>query len=252
MDFNIKKPLHILALLMIIASFFVIIILPILSFFEVFPSSGSVDTQEIQNLSSNTKLIFEIILLVVQLSFVIVLMVFFPILWYLMVNGCSFKEILSSMKLKLKGFNMAFLWGILAAVLMFALVFVFEIILIMLGVHSEELGNIQDIETYFSPVSILIILAVQPMAEEIFFRGFLFDKISSFGGGYIAIVLTAVLFGLAHMSYSKPYLVVSIIMMGVVLGCIVVKTKNLYSAIVAHTTFNVTSFILYILAKSLM
>ncbi|GAF86829.1 unnamed protein product, partial [marine sediment metagenome] len=132
------------------------------------------------------------------------------------------------------------------------LVFVFEVILILLGVRSEELGNIQDIETYFSPVSILIILAVQPMAEEIFFRGFLFDKIKSFGGDYIAIVLTAVLFGLAHMSYSKPYLVVSIIMMGVVLGCIVVKTKNLYSAIIAHTTFNVTSFILYILAKSLM
>jgi len=252
MDFNIKKPLHILALLMIIASFFVIIIVPILSFFEVFPSSESVDTQEIQNLSSNAKLIFEIILLVVQLSFVIVLMVFFPILWYLMVNECNFKEILSRLKLKLKGFNTAFLWGILAAVLMFALVFVFEVILILLGVRSEELGNIQDIETYFSPVSILIILAVQPMAEEIFFRGFLFDKIRSFGGDYIAIVLTAVLFGLAHMSYSKPYLVVSIIMMGIVLGCIVVKTKNLYSAIIAHTTFNVTSFILYILAKSLM
>ena len=249
MDFNIKKPLHILALLIIMASFFVIIIMPILSFFNVFPTNGSIDTQRIQELSSSAKLIYEIILLVVQLSFVIVLMILFPFLWYLIVNGCNFKEIISRLKLQLKGFEMAFLRGILTAICMFAISYAIVIILLMLGTPSEELGNIEDIGIIFSPAAILILVTVQPMTEEIFFRGFLLDKIRSFGGDYIAIVTTAVLFGLAHMSYSKPYVVFSTIIMGVLLGYIVVKTRNLYSAIIAHTAFNLIGFILWIITN---
>ena len=249
MDFNIKKPTHILAFLMILASIIIIIILPVFSFFSEYLSAESSSVQAIENLSSQAKIIFEIILLITQLSFVIVLMVIFPLLWYVLVNNCSLKEIFSRLKLHLKKIDLAIIWGIIAAIIMFGVNIILNLILLKLGVKSEELGNVQDLETFFSPVSLFILVAAQPICEEIFFRGFLLDKISSFGGDYVAIVITGLLFGLAHLSYGKIFPVITIIIMGFVLAFLVIKTKNLYSAIIAHTCFNVTSFVLYSIAS---
>ena len=136
--------------------------------------------------------------------------------------------------------------------MIFVVFFAIELFIISLGFKAEDLGNIQDLEQFFSPVSLLFLISIQPIAEEIFFRGFLFDKIENYAGGNIAIFVTAVLFGLAHMSYQKIYPVIFPMIMGVFLGFIIIKTKNLYSAITAHITFNLASFILYIFAKSLL
>ena len=84
------------------------------------------------------------------------------------------------------------------------------------------------------------LVGLQPIAEEIFFRGYLFDKIEKFGGGSFAIIITSLLFGLAHMSYGKLYPVIMPFLMGIILGYIVYRTKNLYSSIVAHTVFNIS------------
>jgi len=247
MDFNIKKPSHIFALLLIISSFFIIIISPMLSFFGV-SSIESTDTQEVENLSGNAKILFEILLVVFGLIFVFILMVLFPVLWYFIVNKSSIKEILSRFMLTLKGVDKAILWGVLVTIIMFAISYIIIIISLMLKANSEELGNIQDIDLYLSPISMLILVSVQPMAEEVFFRGFLFDKVRSHGGDYLAVALTSVLFGIAHMSYSKPDVVISTIIMGFVLAVIVLKTKNLLTAIIAHTLFNFTTLMLYIIA----
>jgi len=252
MDFNIKKPAHILAFLMILASIVIIIILPIFSFLGEYLSTESSSIQTIENLSSQAKVIIEIILLITQLAFVIVLMIIFPLLWYVLVNNCNLKEVFSRLKLHLKNIDLAIIWGIVAAIIMFGINIIFNLILLKLGVKSEELGNVQDLETFFSPISLLILVAAQPICEEIFFRGFLLDKISSFSDDYVAIVITGLLFGIAHMSYGKIYPVIVIMVMGFVLAFLVVKTKNLYSAIIAHTSFNLTSFILYFIAKSLI
>ena len=95
------------------------------------------------------------------------------------------------------------------------------------------------------------LVAFQPLTEEIFFRGFLMEKIDSFAGKNVAIFLTAVLFGIAHMSYSKIFPVLLPIAMGIILGLVVYKTKNLLASIVAHTTFNVVIMILAVFAQSL-
>jgi len=84
------------------------------------------------------------------------------------------------------------------------------------------------------------------------FRGFLFKKIESYGGGFLAIISTAFLFGIAHMSYGKAAPVILVMIMGLVLGYVVYKTKNLYSAIIAHVAFNVTSLALAYLGWELL
>ena len=237
MDFNIKKPLHILALILLLVTFFVIIIFPILSFIGVFPSTQSVEAQEV---SESIRLLSELIMLVIQLCLVFGLLVIVPILWYILVNECTIKEAFSRLKLRLERIDMAFLWGIIAAIIIFIVIFILEFVLIRMGHQAEDLSNIPDIRQLFSWPTMFFLVGFQPIAEEIFFRGFLFDKIEKFAGGAIAIVTTAFLFGLAHMSYGKLFPVIMPILIGIILGYIVYRTKNLYSSIIAHVVFNVT------------
>lgn len=248
MDFDIKKPSHIFALIMLSVSFLVFIVLPIISYFGMLSST---QTNQIIDIPESSRVLFEITLLLFQIIFVIVLFIIVPFLWYFLVNRLTLKEMFSRLKLRLEGIDIAFLWGIVSGIAMLVTVIVIGIILIKLGYGSEELSNIPDIEQYFSLPSMFLLITFQPIAEEIFFRGFLLEKIDSITGKKMAILVTAVLFGLAHMSYGRLYPVVIPMAMGIILGFIVVKTKNLYSAIIAHIIFNFTSFVLYIFGQSL-
>jgi len=237
MDFNIRKPLHILALVLLAITFIIIIILPILTFFGVFPSTQSIETQE---LSESLRVMSEIMVLILQLALIFGLLVIVPVLWYIMVNECKLKEIFLRLKLKLENIDTAFLWGILAAITIFFVIFVIELALINLGHEPEDLSNITDLQQLFSWPSLFFLVAVQPIGEEIFFRGFLFEKVEKFAGGTVAIFITAFLFGLAHMSYGKIFPVIMPMLMGIILGYIVLKTKNLYSSLFAHIIFNIS------------
>ena len=245
MDFNIKKPIHILAFLMLLTSFFVILILPILLFFNIISMQNPDVGVSLQYLN-------EIFLLLFQLILSLVLFIFIPIFWYLLVNNINVKEALYRMRVRLENIDIAFLYGILATIAMYALSFLIVAILEVIGFNIQDLSNIQDIEQYFSPIPMFLLIALMPIAEEIFFRGFLLDKINKFAGKKIAIIATAILFGIAHMEYVKVYPIFITFLMGVILAYIVFKTKNLFSAIFAHVTYNIVAFTLYFLAKSLI
>jgi len=250
MDFDIKKPSHIFSLVLISITFLLIVILPVLTFFGFFQA---VNTVNYQTLPKVYKLFFEIFLLVFQLTLVILLMIVFPFIWYFLVNKYNLKQVLSRLKLTLGNIDMAFLWGILTTILIFAITIVIGILIVSIfGVNAQDMGNIPDLEALFSPISLFLLVAIQPVAEEIFFRGFLLDKIESFAGQNISIVTTSVLFGLAHASYGKVYPIILPIIMGVLLAYMVIKTKNLYTSIIAHVCFNVGTLALTFLARSLM
>jgi membrane protease YdiL (CAAX protease family) len=95
----------------------------------------------------------------------------------------------------------------------------------------------------------LILIIIQPIAEEIFFRGFLLDKFKNLFGKNIAIFFSSLLFGLAHLSYGNIYPAILTFIIGLLLAVLVVKTKNLYSSIIAHILFNLISFSIYILGR---
>jgi membrane protease YdiL (CAAX protease family) len=239
MDFNIKKPAHIIALLILLGVFFLIIIYPAVSFLGFFQS---VETTEIELTEP-----------LILLSSVITVLIFFvtPILWYLLVNKYSIKEMLNRLKLRSERIDEAFLWGVLAAIAMLIIVIAIGFILYSLGYDQEDLSNVDVLAGNLSIASMAFIIIIQSFSEEVFFRGFLLEKIDSVAGEKMAIFVTALLFGLAHMSYGKIYPVIMPVIMGFLLGFVVFKTKNLYSAIVAHMAFNFMSFVLYLFAQSL-
>lgn len=244
MDFNFRKPIHILALLMLLASFFVILIMPILLFFDI------ISVQDPDILQA-FKYLNQIFLLLFQLILALILFILIPIFWYLLVNNATLKQSLYKIRIRLENIDIAFLYGILATIAMYALSFILVAILEFSGANIQDISNIQDIEQYFSPIPMFFLIAIMPIAEEIFFRGFLLDKINDYAGKNIAIFSTAILFGIAHMEYAKIYPVVITFLMGIVLAYIVLKTKNLLSAIIAHVTYNIVVYVMYILASSL-
>jgi len=247
MDFNYRKPLHLLALLMMIGSIFVIIISPILTFFNV-PSFDTPSNYD--SLGYNLNLMLEAFILIFYLAFAFIFFILFPLLWYVLVNDISIKKAFSRIRVTLENIDMAFLWGILTVFIIFGITFVLEFVLEQSGADMSDLSNVPDLEALFSPTILFFLVAIMPIAEEIFFRGFLMEKFEGFAGKNFAIFMSAVLFGIAHMSYGKIYPVIMPIIMGLLLGYIVIKTRNLFASIIAHVTFNVTVIVLYFAFKS--
>jgi membrane protease YdiL (CAAX protease family) len=143
------------------------------------------------------------------------------------------------------------LWGIITTIFAFIIIIAIGILLTYLGINIEESSNIPELESYFSFPLILVLIIFQPIGEEIFFRGFLFEKINAFIGVKTAIITTSLLFGIAHLTFGNVYPAVITTVIGIVLAILVIKTKNLYSAITTHILFNIVSISFYILNKSI-
>jgi membrane protease YdiL (CAAX protease family) len=241
MDFKPDKPSHIFALVLLLISILLIFILPLYTFLISFDTTKLLESINIpESVAVSSQLL------------VIAIFILVPFAWYYFVNDSDFKDFKSRIKLVGRDIDKAFIWGVLSAVLIFIIIFIIEVMLIAGGIEQQDLSNMPELQSLFSWPVMFFLIAIQPIGEEIYFRGFLYDKIERYAGWPLAVVITAVLFAIAHMSYGKIIPVIMIFFMGLVLGYIVYKSKSLYSSIIAHIVFNVTSFTLAYLGMELL
>ena len=81
-------------------------------------------------------------------------------------------------------------------------------------------------------VGVLFVLALLPaICEEIAFRGFIFTGLKRNDGGFRAIIVTAILFGLSHGVLQQS---IAATFMGCLLGWITLKTGSILPTIVIH------------------
>jgi hypothetical protein len=246
MDFDFRKPRHLLAFILLSISFLLVIVSAIISYFMPFPTSSSIGTY-----TGITQLILEIYLLTFSLLFVVLLMIIIPMMWYILVNRLRLREILHRLLLHRQGLSQALLWGFIAAITALIVSVAIDLLIMQFGVDTTKLSNIPQLLQLFPIPALFVLITVQPIAEEIFFRGFLLEKLSWLAGPYVGVLISSVLFGLAHLSYGMLYTAVMATGLGIVFGIVVVRTKNLYSSIVAHILVNVTSMTLFLLGKSI-
>lgn len=236
MSFNIRKPGHIIGFILLLFSFYLFFIDPVLAFLKVFSLTSFLGIDN-----------FVLISIFITLLFFIV-----PFLWYFLVDNYSFEKMFENLGLHGKRIDTAFLWGIIAALLMFLTTVVFSFVLVyFINVNQESLKTVLETAASLSGISMVIIF-IQTIAAEIYFRGFILEKINSFAGKNIAVIITAVLYGVLHLTYGDLYPAVLPIFLGMILGYIVVKTRNLYSAMFAQIFFNSIVFITYGLAQILI
>jgi membrane protease YdiL (CAAX protease family) len=197
------------------------------------------------------KLTIEISLLFFQFLFVFAGLILVPLLWYKLVNQISLKEMFAKLNLRKEGINNAILWGIITIIIAFGITMTIGLVyLFVTKINPSTLSNIPDLQQLFSIPSLYLIVIIQPFCEEFFFRGFLLEKITKVGGTTIAVVTTALLFGISHLTYTYAYTAIVAVFLGLLFAVVVLKTKNLYSSIFAHTIINITSLTLYFFGKS--
>ena len=106
-----------------------------------------------------------------------------------------------------------------------------------LGVHTS---------TWAAIATAVFVCVAAPMAEEFFFRGFLFGVLRRINwvvkgrqlGPWLAAVIVAVLFGLAHFDSADPPYLIPLGMLGFVLCIVRWKTGSLYPCMALHSINN--------------
>lgn len=150
------------------------------------------------------------------------------------------------------------LFGIIAFMVM--LLVSFSAITLIKSQNVSDLENVQ--KALESAPTYILFLAVSfgPVAEELFFRGLLIGKIGMFitrnsalvrsrkearnikemslGGAIIALVISSAIFSLAHVRYGSWVELAGALVLGLFLGAVYLRTKNILVPIIAHLIYN--------------
>lgn len=96
-------------------------------------------------------------------------------------------------------------------------------------------------DTVIGKVGLIAVAALSPaICEEVVFRGFLLSSFRGRTSGAVAVVVTAVLFGLFHLSI---YRLIGTTALGLVMGWLVWHTRSIWPAVLFHFLNNATSIL---------
>lgn len=115
------------------------------------------------------------------------------------------------------------------------------IIAIFVNFAIKYIPQYKEISDMFSnstsnPLSVLCLVLVGPVIEEIIFRGIIFNDLRAHVNVAAAVIIQAFVFGLYHMNLMQGIYAGVI---GLVFGVIYVWTKSIFASMTAHITFNI-------------
>lgn len=94
---------------------------------------------------------------------------------------------------------------------------------------------------------VLVTVVGAPIAEEVFFRGFVQRAAVARMGRVVGVIGTAALFGLVHYQLEQ---LLALVVFGVVLGVLADRTGRLGPSIITHMAFNATTVVNLLLLSS--
>jgi len=135
-------------------------------------------------------------------------------------------------------------WTVIAVGLGVALVFVLEAIddVVQSPVSRLAMDVIAPDGFSWGGMASMIVVAgaIAPFAEEMLFRGILYDWVRRRWGVVVGVIVSSAAFGIAHMN---PYWAAYVALVGVVLAVIYEKSGSLWPPIFLHMSYNTTSVI---------
>lgn len=89
-------------------------------------------------------------------------------------------------------------------------------------------------------IMVVAVVFAAPVIEEIIFRGFLLNAGIGYGpnGKRVAIIITSLLFALAHSQYNSPVTFIMIFVMSVIFCLVRIQTNSLLAPIILHALYN--------------
>jgi membrane protease YdiL (CAAX protease family) len=137
-------------------------------------------------------------------------------------------------------------WGVLAwigaSLISAAVYFVFD----ALGIQSDPQAAEQALTVIDPWLAILAIVVLAPIAEEIFFRGVVFNAFLREGGRRWAFLGSSAVFAAIHLSLVA---VIPIFVLGLALAWVYERENNLLAPIVMHMVVNGASVIIALLVR---
>lgn len=91
-----------------------------------------------------------------------------------------------------------------------------------------------------------LVVVGAPIAEELFFRGFVFGGLRNAMPVWAAVVLSSALFGLLHLSSGNLAVAAQLTLFGAVLAVLYQRTDSLWTPIIAHAINNTLAFLVLI------
>ena len=166
------------------------------------------------------------------------------VLLYIYVDGSldRIKEMLKFDSLK-RALFLILAIPIVVTIIDFLLTMIYAIAWI--GIFGEPSPN-TDLGTDWGSSSIdiaflfLSVAIVTPIAEELFFRGYVLDAINRKHGDWTAIIWSAMLFGLVHVD---PFTMGQAFMGGIIYGWIRMRTGSLLPSIACHMMWNMLALV---------
>lgn len=93
-------------------------------------------------------------------------------------------------------------------------------------------------------ISGTLIIAIAPIFEELFFRGFLLRSLSDKMGIFYGSILAALIFSLLHL---QPGSLIPLFILGLIINSLVIKSKSIVPAIAFHVFNNAVAFTIEVL-----
>jgi len=101
--------------------------------------------------------------------------------------------------------------------------------------QSQDVGFDNLIFRYEYTLAFVALVVIAPFAEEVLFRGYLYGKIKHYAPVWLAIILSSVLFGVAHGAWNVG---VDTFALGIILCLLREITGSLWASIFVHMAKN--------------
>lgn len=89
-------------------------------------------------------------------------------------------------------------------------------------------------------LALIVSVIVAPVVEEIVFRGALYRAFERLSAGWVAVIVSSILFALAHVN---PVHMAYALILGLLLGLLRMKTKSIVPCIALHFIYNAMNYL---------
>jgi membrane protease YdiL (CAAX protease family) len=137
-------------------------------------------------------------------------------------------------------------WGVVAWIGARLVAYVVYVVFEALGLDPAPQAAERALAVIDPVLTVLAIVVLAPIAEEIFFRGVIFNAFLREGGRRWAFLGSSALFAVIHLSLVAA---IPIFLLGLALAWVYERTNNLLAPIVMHMVVNGASVILALLVR---
>lgn len=136
------------------------------------------------------------------------------------------------------------IWGLGGMVAAWLAVYAYALIVEVIGVEALEPVSAISESSLYDHVSVIVLVGISavliaPLAEELFFRGFLLGGLSRAWSAVPALVLSSALFSALHFDVGS---LIPFMLAGLLFGALYVRTGGVTAPVIAHFGFNVVGY----------